>query len=103
MPAYNTDADVPMTETDLSPLLSKPSPSTAEEKKKKKGKKEVQDESKGKKKRSRTELEDEEDEIEKVVVERTESNGVHETHAAKKKKSKIAESHVLPFLSSSIC
>ena len=91
-----------MTETDLSPLLSKPSPSTGEEKKKKKGRKEGKDESKDKRKRSRTELEDDEDEIQEAVVEQTESNGVHETHAAKKKKSKIAESHVLPFLSSSI-
>ena len=92
-----------MTEADLSPLLSKPSPSTKEQKKKKKDTKEDKDELKGKKKRSRTELEDEEDEIEEMVVEQANSNGVHETPAVKKEKAKIAESHVLPILVSCGC
>lgn len=91
-PTYNADADVPMTEADLSPLLSKPSPSQREKKKKKE--KKDKEESKSKKKRSREELEEEEDEIEEKVIKQTKSNGVDETPAAKKEKTKIQDSHV---------
>jgi hypothetical protein len=84
-----------MTEADLSPLLSKPSP-TQEEKKKKKDKVEDKEDSKKNKKRSRKELEAEEDEIEEQVIKQTKSNGVSESPAAKKEKAKIAESHVRP-------
>ena len=82
-PSYNVDADVPMTEADLTPLLSKPSP---ESKKDKKDKKE--------KKRSRKEMEDEEDEIEDKVVQQTKTNGVEESPATKKEKSKSKKDKV---------
>src|SRR5579859_7013439 len=73
-----------MTEADLTPLLSKPSP---ESKKDKKDKKE--------KKRSRKEMEDEEDEIEDKVVQQTKTNGVEESPATKNEKSKSKKDKVL--------
>lgn len=97
-PSYNPDADVPMTEADLSPLLSKPSPEGKKEKKEKKDKKDKKekDSKKGKdgkkeKKRSRKEMEEEESEVEDEVVEQTKFNGVEEKAAAKKEKSKFKE------------
>ena len=86
-PSYNVDADVPMTEADLTPLLSKPSPESKKDKKEKKEKKE--------KKRSRKEMEDEEDEVEDKVVEQTKTNGVEESPATKKEKSKSKKEKVL--------
>jgi hypothetical protein len=88
VPSYNADADVPMTETDLSPLLSKPSPDGKKDKKDKNGKKD--------KKRSRKEMEDEEDEVEEGVVEKRKSNGVEESAETKKEKSKDKKDKVSP-------
>lgn len=113
-PSYNPDADVPMTEADLSPLLSKPSPEGKKEKKEKKDKKDKsgkdkkdkkdkkskdkkeekdkdgkKKDGKKEKKRSRKEMEDEEDEIEDKVLDQTKSNGVEESAATKKEKSKF--------------
>ena len=109
-----------MTEADLSPLLSKSSPEPSKdkkdtadktekkeekEKKEKKEKREKKDkeekkekkdkEGKKEKKRSRQEMEEEEDEIEEQVVEQTKSNGVEESAAAKKEKSKLKNGHVM--------
>jgi hypothetical protein len=101
-----------MTEADLSPLLSKPTPEQKDkdkdkkEKKDKKDKKEKKDkkdkkdkkekkdkkdkdkEGKKEKKRSRQEMEEEEDEIEDKVIEQVKSNGVEESTETKKRKSK---------------
>jgi hypothetical protein len=79
-PTYNADADVPMTEADLSPLLSKPTPDGKKDNKDKDGKKN--------KKRSRKEMEDEEDQVDETVVEQSKSNGVEESAETKKEKSK---------------
>jgi nucleolar protein 58 len=95
-PNYNADADVLMTEADLSPLLSKPSPTQEEKKKKKKDKTEDKEDSQKKKKRSRKELEDDEDEIAEQMIKQTKSKSVSESAATKKEKTKIAENHVLP-------
>jgi hypothetical protein len=83
-----------MTEADLSPLLSKPTPTKEEKKKKKKDKEDKEDPKKESKKRSRKELEEEEDEIEEKVVKQTKSNGVVESAATKKEKARIAENYV---------
>ena len=106
-PSYNPDADVPMTEAELSPLLSKPSPEGKKDKKEK-DKKEKKDKEKKKdkkendgkveKKRSRKDMEDEEDEIEDKVIKQTKSNGVEESAAAKKEKSKFKKDHVDPLV-----
>jgi outer membrane biosynthesis protein TonB len=102
-PTYNADADVPMTEADLSPLLSKPTPTKEEKKKKKKGKKEDKEEPKKEsKKRGRKELEEEEDETDEKVVKQTKSNGIAESAAAKKEKAKIAKNHVSSLLRFSV-
>jgi hypothetical protein len=85
-PSYNVDTDVPLTEADLSPLLSKPSPESKKEKKDKKDKKD--------KKRSRKEMEEEEEEIEDKVVEQSKTNGVEESSATKKEKSKTKKEKV---------
>lgn len=93
-PTYNADADVPMTEADLSPLLSKGSP----EPKKKKDKKEKKDKSEKKeKKRSRKEMEEEEDEVEEKLVQQAKSNGVEESAEVKKHKDKSKKDKVCPF------
>jgi hypothetical protein len=84
-PSYNADADVPMTEADLSPLLST-TPDGKKDKKEKKEKKE--------KKRSRKEMEEEEEEAEEKVVEQSKSNGVEESASTKKEKSKSKKDKV---------
>jgi len=114
VPSYNVDADVPMTEAELSPLLSKTNNEGKEKKKDKKDKKEKKekkekDKDKDKeekkkkkdKKRSRSELEEEEDEVEDAVVEQSKSNGVKESETTKKSKSKDKKDPVLPFSDSS--
>src|SRR5437773_5780701 len=75
--SYNPDADVPMTETDLSPLLSKPNIDGKKDKKEKK-----------EKKRPRREMEEENDEFQEREIKKTKSNGVEETSPPKKEKSK---------------
>lgn len=99
-PSYNPDADVPMTEADLSPLLSRPSPEGKKEKKDKKDKsgkdKKEKKEKDGKKekKRSREDMESEEDEIDNSVVDKTKSNDVDGKKKAKKEKSKPKKDRV---------
>ena len=102
-PSYNPNSDVPMTEADLSPLLSKPQSEEKKdkekkdkEKKEKKDKKDKKekDEDKKDKKRSRKEMEEEEDEIEEKVAKQTKSNGVQESAATKKEKSKLKPDRV---------
>ena len=92
-----------MTEAELSPLLSKPSPDEKKDKKEKKDKEKKKEKKKDKdgkveKKRSRKDMEDEEDEIEEKVVKQTKSNGVEESAATKKEKLKFKKDHVDPLL-----
>jgi len=89
-----------MTEAELLPLLST---SHSAKKSEKKGKKEKK-EKKKEKKRSRDEMEEEEEEVEDQVVQQTKSNGVEESTATKKEKSKVKSDHVCPQqLTSSDC
>ena len=78
-----------MTEAELSPLLSTAPSEKKSEKKEKKEKTEKKE-----KKRSRNEMEEEEEEVEDKVVEQAKSNGVEESAATKKEKSKVKSDHV---------
>jgi hypothetical protein len=91
VPSYNADGDVPMTEADLSPLLSKPSSEREKDKKEKKDKDKKQKHGEKEKKRSRKEMEDEDDEVEEKVISQTKSNGLA---APKTEKSKSKKDHV---------
>ena len=82
-----------MTEAELSPLLST-APSEKKSEKKEKTEKKEKKEKKKEKKRSRNEMEEEEEEVEDKVVEQAKSNGVEESAATKKEKSKVKSDHV---------